>query len=138
MRELGSVLVLFHSSRAPTNDEWDSILAMLERTMRAHGAVQIIVLTEGGPPSATQRAALTRILAGGKSRSAVLTQSKAARAIVTALRWWNPTIVSFSPDDLASAMAFLRIEPERKGTIERTLVELRDEVARSLPKVGAE
>ena len=104
------------------------MLLLFERMMQAHGLVKTIVLTEGGAPSATQRAALTEVLGTGKTQSAILTRSTAGRAIVTALRWWNPTMATFSPDELPKAMEFLGLPPGMRGAIERTLKELRLEV----------
>jgi hypothetical protein len=134
---LGSLLVLYHSTQPPTNEEWDDMLLVFERMMQAHGLVKTIVLTEGGFPSATQRAALVKVFGTGTSRTAILTRSTAGRAIVTALRWWNPTMATFSPDELPKAMEFLELEPGMRGTIERTLADLRLEVAQSLPKAAA-
>jgi hypothetical protein len=124
---------LYHSSEPPTNAEWDAHLRLLEQTMRAHGSVNTIVLTEGGAPSATQRAALTRVLGKGTTRSAILTRSAAVRAVLTALRLWNPTIVGFTPDELPKAMEFLGLPPGMLGAIERAFTELRLEVEKSLP-----
>jgi hypothetical protein len=125
---LDSLLVFYHSTEPPTNDEWDAHLRLLEQVMRAHGSVNTIVLTEGGAPSATQRAALTEVLGTGKTQSAILTRSAAVRAVLTALRFWNPTIVGFTPDELPKAMEFLGLPPGMRGAIERTLKELRLEV----------
>jgi hypothetical protein len=136
-RQYGSLLVLFHSSESPTNEEWDAHMRLLEQMMREHRSVNTIVLTEGGAPSATQRAALTKVLGNGPTRSAILTRSAAVRTVLTALRFWNPTIVGFTPEELPKAMEFLGVEPKMRGTIERTFSELRVEVEQSLPKAAA-
>jgi hypothetical protein len=133
-RQLGSLLLLCHSPEPPTNEEWDAHLRLLERVMREHGTVNTIVLSEGGAPSATQRAALTKVLGTGPTRSAILTRSSAVRAVLTALRLWNPTIVGFTPDALPKAMEFLGLERGMRETIERAFTELRAEVQQSLPR----
>jgi hypothetical protein len=128
-------MVVHHSAQPPTNEEWDVYVRLLEQAMATHGSVKILVDTDGRPPTATQRAALTKVLGNRTTPTAILTRSAAIRTVLTAFRWWNPTMDAFSPDDLPKAMEFLQLAPGMRREIERTLAELRLEVAQSLPRV---
>jgi hypothetical protein len=133
-RQFGSLFLVHHSAEPPTNEEWNGLMVLTEQAMRAHGSLKVLVLTDGGHPSAAQRAALIKAYGTGTIHTAILTPSMVVRTVTTALQWWNPEIVAFSPDDLPKAIEFLRLEPGMRGTIERAFGEMRREVAQSLTK----
>jgi hypothetical protein len=89
----------------PRDEEWEAYLAAYRKIPA--GRARVISFTSGGGPNSAQRMRLQDILQGGRQPCAVITRSKTARAIVSALAWFNPDVRAFSPDRLDEALAFL-------------------------------
>ena len=58
--------------------------------------MQMLVVTEGGAPDATQRAACRVLFERGALPIAVVTHVQLVRGVVTALGWFNPGIRAFA------------------------------------------
>ena len=124
---LGDVLVFYHSTAPPSDSEWESVLD-LYRKIPDVSKVRTFVYTEGAAPNAAQRARLTAVLRDRKPPMAVVTPSQLARAIGTAIRWFNPSFQVFAPSELEKAFLHLRASAAEKRAIERALAELKSEV----------
>src|SRR5580704_8952938 len=73
---------------------------------------RVLVVTEGGSPTAGQRAALSNVTDQHRNASkvAVCTDSTMARGAITALSWFLPNAYrAFSPADIDKAIAYLEL-----------------------------
>lgn len=126
MRTLGALLVLVHTEKNPTNDEWQRFLDELRRV--GVKQARVLVRTEGAAPDTLQRQQFNDLLAGHPLPLAVLSDSRVVRGVGTALRWFNPAIRVLPSADLAGALAHVRVAPSEHDAVLRTLGELRAEL----------
>jgi hypothetical protein len=121
---LGEVMLVAHTSRAPTDVEWERYLG----AMRGHDVERMrsLVFTDGGAPNMAQRGRLNDTLDGKTSTGAVISASALVRGVVTALRWFNPKLKAFSPTEVPQALTYLDIKSPRDiAAIRHGMVELR-------------
>jgi hypothetical protein len=136
----GEVMLAAHTSKPPTDVEWDGYLALLRG--RDVEKMRSLVFTDGGAPNTAQRGQLNDALKGKTSIGAVVSSSALVRGVVTALRWFNPKIKAFAPTDTAQALTYLSIKSPRDIAIIRTSmadlrVALGDDSFRSIAKPSA-
>jgi hypothetical protein len=120
---VGRTFIVVYGPRNPTNEEWESYLAEVER----HGfesTVQLIV-TEGGGPDSPQRKLLNDKLKGRPVPVAVVSKNPIIRGVVTALSWFNSQIRSFVPSHFADALRHLGLPAAEGKEIEQVVNELR-------------
>ncbi len=112
----------------PTDGEWQELLDATKR----HGieGTSQLVYTEGGLPTAAQRAALARVLAGQTVPVAVLADGWAVRAAVTIAAWFTwRRLRAFRTEQIDEALAFLEIPRSRAAVLVRTIDALRGAIA---------
>lgn len=114
-----------HSNEAPTDDDWD---AHLKAVKAAADLQRIVVFTHGGAPNATQRAELNDVLRNVPVPIAILTPSLLARGAGTALRWFNPRMRIFDPDDVERAFDHIGAPKELRRELGMELGALKREV----------
>jgi hypothetical protein len=127
-RTTGNYVVFVHGSLAPPQSEWQVVLD----TYRSHPNIQrvkTLVYTEGGAPSAGQRAELSAVLGKAKVPVAVMTSSTIGRAAGTALSWLIPTFKVFSATDFDGALDHLGASSGDRRTLRDLVEELRRELA---------
>jgi hypothetical protein len=100
---------LVHSKDNPTDEEWAAYLVDA-RTWRDK-IDGFLVVTEGGGPNSLQRGEMNDALEAEKrgGKTAVVTLSRIARGIVTALSWFNPGIKAFSTINVPAALDYLNV-----------------------------
>ena len=128
MRSWSSYVVFVHGSLAPSQVEWNQVLDLY----RGHpnlASAKTLVFTEGGAPSAPQRAELSSVLGKIPMRTAVMTSSIIARTAGTALTWLNPGFRVFSATDFDGALEHLLASPGDRRTLRDLVDELRRELA---------
>jgi arginyl-tRNA--protein-N-Asp/Glu arginylyltransferase len=98
------LLLVMHTKENPSDAEWADYCAFTAKNL-PHFTSTIIV-TEGGAPNTMQRGQLNDLLEANnfKQKVAVVTISRLARGIVTALSWYNPNIKAFSPTQIPAAL----------------------------------
>lgn len=105
------VLIAVHSARDPSDDDWNG---WLERVQHAPSKPKVFVYTAGGAPSGKQRKALF-VAAGERGfRAAVVSPSRVALAIGTAIGWFYRDLKTFSPAQLDAALEHLELD-QREG-----------------------
>jgi hypothetical protein len=124
-RWIGGLLVFAHSREAPSDTEWEELLALFRFAAEQGGRVRALVYTDGGAPNARQRARLNALLAGIKPRVALLTASAAARAIGVAVSWFNPEVRIFAGDEIGPALDHLSVNHGERRILTQALSELR-------------
>lgn len=119
------LVILVHAKDAPTDPEWDTYCGDV-RTW-ATSIRGILVISEGGGPNSLQRGqmevALDRERYTGKT--AVVTLSRVARGIVTAMSWFNPGIKAFSTIQIPNALDYLEIPKAEHDSVQREIKALR-------------
>lgn len=103
-------VLLVHGSDPPGDAEWQEYVEALRDLERRKG-VGVVVLTDGVGPNALQRKMITEF----SMRSAVVTSSRVARGMVTALGWIGVAIKAFAPEQFVDALAALDV-PEASYT----------------------
>lgn len=107
---LADLVLLVHGESEPTDEEWDGYVSMLQDTSRAHGAIRLLVLTDGAGPNVTQRKRISEF--EGDLSTTVVTRSRVARGIVTAIGWLGANIKAFPPEQIGDAFRYLDITDE--------------------------
>jgi hypothetical protein len=103
------ILILVHTKDSPSDAEWGEYLQNAKHWRdRIEG---FLVVTEGGGPNTLQRGEMNDVLEAEKrgGKTAVVTLSRIARGIVTALSWFNPGIKAFSTIHIPAALDYLGV-----------------------------
>jgi len=101
-------LVLVHGNDTPTETEWQRYLGDAGRWFPE--LTGILVVTDGGGPTSSQRRALnaTAVRSGQTSiRTAVVSNSLFVRGIVNAINLVSPRIRAFRPDTMPDAFTYI-------------------------------
>ncbi|NUP09682.1 MAG: hypothetical protein HOW73_26860 [Polyangiaceae bacterium] len=122
--QFGDTVAMVHTADAPSDTEWDAMLAFL----RTHWPARVLVFTEGGGPTTLQRGRLNDALGKDVMSTAVVTSSAVVRGIVTALSWFNPGIKTFSPDGAAAALRYLGVPAEERHELMRRVSKMSSEL----------
>ena len=125
-------LVWLHPASDPPPPEWDACMTRIEQLkVDLQGdldRIRVLVVSDGGAPSAKQRTRLFSDLMEGRSRSAVVTCSLGnpiKRGIAATISWLNPEFRAFDPDQAEQAFEHIRCgTPAEQDAIWGTLVEL--------------
>ncbi|MCG8433523.1 MAG: hypothetical protein MJA83_05790 [Gammaproteobacteria bacterium] len=97
-KRVRDVVFIVHSKHQAAGTEWMCALDLLREALKEHGHVYIIVQTFGAVPSIPQRKALTGLLKGKKSATAVITSSSIGRGVAMVLSLTGlANIKSFEP-----------------------------------------
>jgi hypothetical protein len=119
--ESGYVLVLGPIN--PPDGEWSQWVDYIANNIVPGSGPRVLVVTEGGSPTAGQRAALSNVTDQHRNAAkvAVCTDSTMARGAITALSWFLPNAYrAFSPADIDRAIDYLDLRSstsEIKATI---------------------
>ena len=122
---VGTTMVLSHTEREPSAQEWSAWLRAMTAAIRAHGVRGAFVVTRGGGPNGLQRAEAIRLLTIAlgddvpQMKVAVCSDSPIARGITTALLWLtqHSGLKMFGYDDRVEALTFLGVPQEQRPEI---------------------
>lgn len=100
-----TLAVAVYGDDSPTNEEWEVYLDVMRSLAPGY---RMIIFSSGGGPTTMQRRDLEKVTEGqDTARVAVVTVSRLARGIVTAIRWFNREIKAFEPSERDAALTFL-------------------------------
>jgi hypothetical protein len=126
--------VWMHTNEAPGQGEWDESMQALASYARETNddftRWRGLVFTDGGAPSALQRAQLSAIYKDRPVRVSVISRSPFVRAVVTALTWFNLKIKAFSPGDIGRAFEYLDVRPADEKRLWNELAQMEAECRR--------
>jgi hypothetical protein len=120
--------VFVHGDQPPTDPEWDRVMAEY-RTVRDPASVSVLVYSDGGAPTATQRAQLVRIMGRSVPRAAVLTRSVVAKIAAKAVGLFAKQLRVFDTAQLDAALTHLELDEHDRAGMLRSLSELRSELS---------
>jgi hypothetical protein len=125
-----STYVLVLGSANPPDAEWALWVDYIATHIQPGTAPRVVVVTEGGSPTAAQRGALSDVTARYKdeARVVVCTESTIARGALTALSWFLPDVYrAFSPADFDKALKYLGLT-SAADEIKSTVRELQNQL----------
>lgn len=105
----GDIVVAVYGESSPLDEEWKEYLAVLEPLSDSY---RMVIFSAGGSPSTMQRRDLEAVTRNHKSRVAVVTSSRTARGVVTAISWFDREIKAFAPSKHQEAFAYLELGPD--------------------------
>lgn len=122
------VVILVHGKDTPSDEEWTQYC---EDTKRWRNSIEgILVVSEGGGPNTMQRGSLEAALGEDfAGKTAVVTLSRIARGIVTALSWVNPRIKAFATNQMSAAFEHVGVtNKDEHSTLLAEVIKLRTEL----------
>jgi hypothetical protein len=126
---VGNLLVSVYNENPPTNEEAEAALESFRQM--TFDRLRALSFTKGGTHTAAQRKQLNDVLAGRELKTAVVTDVRLVRGVVTAMSWFNKSIKVFTPETWEDAFAYLEIPPGQFDRIWEVIKGLDDEIQRS-------
>nr|AYM54105.1 hypothetical protein [Chondromyces catenulatus] len=133
-QKVGDYFVLVHNAAAPTDDEWDEYMAQWDYN-------SILVVTDGGAPTASQRKRMKTRVEQFRSdptqtkrnvKVATITASSFVRGVLTALGWfYHDAYAAFPPDHIDQALSYLGIPPKHHIGMKTAVQTLRQQLKKS-------
>jgi hypothetical protein len=118
------MIVSCENKETPTDAEWDDFLSVLVANRSSFPTLKILVLTEGGGPTTTQRKRLETALGGQTVRVAVVTDSIKVRFIVSSVALLNRHISTFSRAEFERACEYLELHSSEQRLAKQVLAEM--------------
>src|SRR5262249_51150233 len=111
---VGGTYICAHSTEPPTDEEWNSFLADMEREHR--NVRGLFVVTDGGGPNTMQRERVTQFWASRVTpKMAILTPSAVVRGAVTAINWFlGKRLRAFALEDFHGGLDYIEVPPEER------------------------
>lgn len=131
--------VAVHTKNSPNDDEWDEYLTAHAPYIERGVAMRVLVVTEGGAPTALQRMKMNDLVADWMRRNpdcirtAIITRSAFVRGVVTAIGWFRPIARAFGPDHLEQALAYLEVPPNYAQEIQQIIPKLKAKLVEEPP-----
>jgi hypothetical protein len=107
---LNGVLVCVHGPTVPSDGEWHAYLDAGVSGVR----VALVIAGDSPGPNPRQRALIAKVPNLAGIPTAVVTTSRAARCVVTALSWFGKDIRAFTPSELDDAVAYLGLSVDHR------------------------
>ena len=127
----GNLHVVVVGEKEPTASDWKIYLDAIKAAEK--GGISLtrlrtLVFSDGAGPNAQQRKALADYLNGRPSPLAIVTGVTIMRGVITALRWFNPQVRAFAPDELGEALNYLEVPQFKLNSILADAQEIQQEV----------
>jgi hypothetical protein len=112
-----TVAIWLHSANDPAADRFDAACVAIQELKRTHPGLlknmRMLVITDGGSPSAKQRAQLNAgALDGVAVKTAAITndlKNPIKRRIAQAILWTQPSFKAYGPNQWRDALSYLGI-----------------------------
>lgn len=106
-------LVALNDRQHPTTAEWDACLATARALLGAGESTPLraLAISDGGGPTSRQRAQAAEVAAGHELRWALISSSRFARGIGSALSWLVGGFRAFAPHELRQTLYYLAVPP---------------------------
>jgi hypothetical protein len=108
-----TVAIALNGRQLPTDEEWDAYVDEFRAVCDEAGAdlsrVVSIAISDGGAPTSRQRQRVTAMVGERRLRWVLLSTSRFARGVATALSWFQPDFKAYAPHEVHRAAAFLGI-----------------------------
>jgi hypothetical protein len=127
----GRNVVWLAAKQTPEPAEWKAYIDLVLDVASAPNAgksVMVLVVTDGGGPSAVQRTDFVNALKGNRVRTAVLSANTVVRGIATVFNWFNVENKVFAPRDVVGALEFVGIGATARESVWTTVENLAHEL----------
>lgn len=123
------ILIALHNREHPTSSEWDTYLATARSLFDedlSRERVRVLAISDGGGPTARQRAQAAEVTAAaGRSLVwALISSSRFARGIGLALSWLIGGFKAFAPHELRQTLHYLAVPPDEAADLVRMVHDL--------------
>jgi hypothetical protein len=110
---VGDLLVVVHTDQPPNQLDWSQYCDFASRRHHDRGGLRTLVVAARivAGPNASQRTEYNDKVPAQGTRVAVVCNSIAARAAITALSWFNPDMRAFGGHSIDAALVYLGAEP---------------------------
>jgi hypothetical protein len=117
-----------HGLAAPTDAEFSAHLHLAHQ--RVDRPWRCLVLSAGGSPTLKQRKELDAALQNGPGgRTALVTESAAIRALLTAVAWVTRNqLKTFAPGSFDDALAYLNVTDDERPLLQAAIDRARDKL----------
>jgi len=126
------VAVLVHGRDAPRDPEWARFIEEAGDEM-GRRARPVLVVSDGGHPSASQREVMNQKLPRAGVLTAVVTDSLVARGAVAIESWFGGAIRAFPKEAVVQALRYLGVDPSRDAAIFEDIGGLLNAVTSGVP-----
>jgi hypothetical protein len=109
---MGSLHIIVVGEQDPAPADWHAYVEAIQAEAKRGASsrqMRTLVFSDGGGPNAAQRQVTSELREGQSTPQAIVTCSGLTRAVITALRLWNPHCRAFAPRDLVTALEFLGV-----------------------------
>lgn len=131
---IGNLSIAVHNNRTPTDTEvHEYCVALAKHDVRQ---LRALIFTDGGAPNSTQRNEVNSVLKGREHPTAVVSDDRMVRGIVTAFSWFNSKIRAFSPANINEALDYLGVPPAEHDRVIAEAKKLRAVLDESLRKAS--
>ena len=124
---LGNLHIIVVGERDPAPADWNAYVdAIRAETRRGVDLAQMrtLVFSDGGGPNVAQRKITAELCEGQARPRAIVTVHRLTRAVITALRWFDPLCRAFAPSGLGEALSFLEIPAIKRQQVIRLASEV--------------
>jgi hypothetical protein len=125
--QVADCTVLVHTKQPPSDEEWSAYLDFQQRNTDTTKNVNVLVFTDGGAPTPSQRMQLNDAQMGAvvakkaSVKVATVTTSMFVRGVVTALSWFHPVYRAFSPSQMDQALHYLDVPADKTDEVKRLI-----------------
>jgi hypothetical protein len=120
--------VFVHTDRPPTASDWSRVIAEYRKVPNVN-SIGVLVYSDGGAPSAAQRAELLSAMGRTQPRLAILTKSVIARIAAKAVALFAPELRVFDAHQLEAALDHLQLSGSDRINARSILDSLRSAVS---------
>lgn len=126
-----TLLISIHGRALVADDEHDAYIVELGRLLAepdAGAPLRVVGISDGGAPTARQRAEVTHLMKGRTSSEpipwALISRSRFARGVALGLSWLLEGYKAFAPEELRRALRYLGVKGNEVRGVWRTIREL--------------
>lgn len=128
-RRVGSVVVFRQGKNDATEQEWDTFLKFLSANRSELPTMKLLIHTDGGVATATQRKRLAMILGDQQPLVAVMSDAIKVRFAGATIALFQKNYRQYTSAELPQALDHLRVPPAERPRIEHALKDMHDSVA---------
>jgi hypothetical protein len=119
-----NLLVVHEGKNDPTDADWD-IYSRANESMSTKRPLRVLVVTDGGSPSAAQRQKLLAFTRRRRPKIAVVTTAVRIRFMLSIFALVNPDARSFLPIQLGAALAYLGLTATEAKAVSELVAQMR-------------
>ena len=119
-----NLLVVHEGENDPTDADWDVYFRTIE-SMSTKKPLRVLVVTDGGSPSAAQRRKLLALTRRQRPKIAVVTARVRIRFMLSIFALVNQDTRSYLPTQLGAALAYLGLTAIEAKTVSELVAQMR-------------